>query len=312
MKASSFLLPGFAAENPLGFLAVMGLLRIVSEAKSEWYPQLNWRKAGGWRPVISLAEHVSEDLLLDVISGACEQKKQDWEHLLKSEELTGNKRNLKFTRQEYREFALRLVSPSLLRCINGAGHQDYLPTLGRIAATTTREHLRTTLHEDWQFTDDGRGRSLRLDPAGYREHALTWEDPSEAPSTVQLGANRLAIEAFPLFPIFPAAFRARQRGFHYEGQRTWFRWPVWTVPYNVLTAPYLLDLPAIAHLRDPEEPGGSQNLTREAKRRREKQEDRQRENREELQRRGIAMVYESQRIRDGKYFNFGPTRAIPI
>ena len=38
-------------------------------------------------------------------------------------------------------------------------------------------------------------RSLRWDPADRREYALRWDDPSGTPATVQLGANRLAIDS---------------------------------------------------------------------------------------------------------------------
>jgi hypothetical protein len=312
----SFTFPGFAGENPLGFLASLGLLRTLSDAQPEWMPRLNWIQSGTWRPVLSIARDASEDSLLDVLSGALEAKRTGFAQLLEKNDLEPN---LKFSRKDFVEFwcghrteagcryvvravaelplKKELVSVSLLRMVNGSGHQDFFPIINEIAAATTNEHLRATLFGPWQFNDDGRNRSLRWDPADKREYALRWKNPSSDPSKVQLGANRLAIEALPLLPVQPAAFRAVHTGFHYEPQsrQTWFRWPIWSLlepatkelsaGLTIATAQCLLDLPA---MENPIQ------------------------YRRELRAWGIAIVYESLRLQDSYYDNFAPSRAVPL
>lgn len=50
MTASSVELAGLDGSSPLGFLAALGLLKILDDAGRN--PRLSWREHGGWRPVV--------------------------------------------------------------------------------------------------------------------------------------------------------------------------------------------------------------------------------------------------------------------
>ena len=82
--------------------------------------------------------------------------------------------------------------------------RDYFwGNLESVMRLTTAEHLRRTLFVPWDYADPLDNQSLHLEPSEDRRHAHQWHKPSGDPTRKQrggmLGANRLAIEAFPLF-----------------------------------------------------------------------------------------------------------------
>jgi hypothetical protein len=91
-----------------------------------------------------------------------------------------------------------------------------------------------------------------------RQYALQAVDPtnsSENPPLADLGANFLAIEALPLFPL--AANRAAgQPGFDNDAYGRRWRWPMWTRPLGLDVIRSLLTL----QLEDGEQWSSSQRL----------------------------------------------------
>jgi hypothetical protein len=310
---SKFVLPGFQGGNPLGFLAALGLLRILTDDHSVWRPRLNWAQHGTWRPALHLSVAIKNDGLVDAVFSSLSRRKTLYSSLARRVEP-----NVKLSRTKFRNLFSSItdwatlsflaasgaelpeddkqIAVTPLRMVNGSGHQDYLPIIREIAKNTGKTHVAATLMEPWRFTDAGRNRSLRWDPSDKREYALRWDDPSTDPARVQLAANRLAIEAIPLFPIHPRATRAATVGFHLvkQGRRTTtrFRWPIWQVNGGASTQGLtldairsLLELPQLASPSD---------------------------HRAELRQLGVQCVYESERLQDGYYGNFAPSSAIPI
>ncbi|HEX5271984.1 MAG TPA: hypothetical protein VFW33_15915, partial [Gemmataceae bacterium] len=103
---------------------------------------------------------------------------------------------------------------------------------------TTAGHLQRTLFRPWDYADGLANQSLHWEPSEDRRHAYQWNMPSGDPTRKRtggmLGANRLALEAWPLFPSFPAGDRLATRGF--RGNRafdTYFTWPVWSCPLSL-------------------------------------------------------------------------------
>ena len=131
--------------------------------------------------------------------------------------------------------------------------RDYLlGNLRSIMQRTTAEHLRRSLFETWNYTDALDNQSLHWEPSEDRRHAYQWYMPNGDPTRKKrggmLGANRLALEAWPLFPSFPAGDRLTTRGF--KGTRasdTFWTWPLWRQPLckdavaSILGLPKLLD-----------------------------------------------------------------------
>jgi CRISPR-associated endonuclease/helicase Cas3 len=85
------------------------------------------------------------------------------------------------------------------------------------------------------YADALDNQSLHWERSEDRRHAYQWHMPNGDPTRKKrggmLGANRLALEAWPLFPTFPAGARVMTRGF--EGNRaadTYWTWPLWRHP----------------------------------------------------------------------------------
>jgi hypothetical protein len=136
--------------------------------------------------------------------------------------------------------------------------------------------------EPWDYAD---GRpSLRWDPADYRPHALRATDPSGDPIKTMRGANRLAVEALPLFPTVVNNGRVRTVGFQERNRETEITWPIWTDPIDLDTARTLI---AISDLQNAD---ASENG--------------------KLACRGIAQVFRARRFTDGKFRNFTPAKAL--
>ena len=87
--------------------------------------------------------------------------------------------------------------------------------------------------ESWDYADALNNQSLHWEPGEDRRHAYQWDQPSGDPTRKKrggmLGANRLALEAWPLFPSFPDGDRIRTRGFlGNRAANTFWIWPLWS------------------------------------------------------------------------------------
>ena len=87
------------------------------------------------------------------------------------------------------------------------------------------------------------------------------------------GANRLAIEALPLFPTAPKTRRIRTTAFQEGDNGTEIWWPIWTDALELGTVASLLAA-GDARVRP-----------------------------------GVAQVYRATRFTEGKYRNFSPSKA---
>lgn len=166
----------------------------------------------------------------------------------------------------------------------GAGRTSFVAAIKELRKVTQQAHLKEALFTPWTYSD--RKNNLRLDPVDDRRYALMGSTPtndSAEPTRTVWGANRLALEAFPLFPVWPGIRRVDTAGFITRGaHHTHFHWPIWTEPLNLDAVRSLL------WIRNWHE-------------------------HEEAVRKGlsIAAVYRSQRFNFGKYRNFAPAQELP-
>jgi CRISPR-associated endonuclease/helicase Cas3 len=114
--------------------------------------------------------------------------------------------------------------------------RDYFPdNLRSILGRCRSEHLYRALFRPWDYADALDNQSLHWEPSEDRRHAYQWYMPSGDPTRRtrggMLGANRLALEAWPLFPSFPTGDRLATRGFQGNRARdTFWIWPLWHPP----------------------------------------------------------------------------------
>lgn len=152
----------------------------------------------------------------------------------------------------------------------------------QLAENMTRDRIQRCLFSPWMRQD--RRLSLRWDPEDDRRYALQWRDPSGEETRTEWGANRLAFEALPLFPVAPVGRSVVTTGFSGSGTRnTLWRWPIWEPPADLDAVRSLLAL------RQLHESASDRN---------------------ELAAMGVQEVFQSRRLTIGKYRNFTPPRPV--
>lgn len=302
-----FMLIGLDGGNPLGFLAAVGTLKAVSDALPESAWRMRWRReAGQWSPalegitaldedqlIMKLAEHlknadrralaISKDLKLTPDQfRECAQSAQD------NAELTNRQFSgliAAFGSETVTDKKGQRINNTALMNVTGSGRQKFLESMLETVKQTASYHLRSSLFAPWRRKDEKLG--LRWDPSEDRRYAMRWNNPSPIPATTERGANRLAIEALPLFPTVVKTANKKATlettGFRNKKKDFSLTWPIWTCPIDISVTASAIRLREI----QKEKPDPAY-----------------------LSQMGIAAVYRSHRIKAGDFFNFTP--AIPV
>lgn len=301
-ETTSLELSGLDGSNPLAFLAALGAWRTAADIHTD--TRLSWTKRGGtWTPLL-VGSASSPKMLVNIL-----------QHRLKESSIEA------FTLSKKMPFAAKLLRDSMITAVEHAQETgirrqvDFLSALGSevikdaddfvdtafrmvragdsagqglpayavaICEDSDVEALHRTLFAQWDYAD---GKpSLRWDPADDRRYALRWKEPSGDPIRTMRGANRLAIEALPLFPTAPVGNKLETTGFRTGGSRnTFFSWPIWETPISIDVGRSLLALPELQLDAPP---------------------------RDKLRPMGIVDVLRSQRLTIGKFRNFAPSQSI--
>jgi CRISPR-associated endonuclease/helicase Cas3 len=307
-------LAGIDGGNLLGFLAAMGAFRVVTE-QIDPECRMSWHERGSaLRPALHLNQPLTPEQLIaglaDIMaSDAADHPILHWERWSgKSpapcrQTFDGARREARSTSRVKADF-LAAIGSDLLRQVPfdsplRAPREDYLlgnlrtllgvgrPLVelrGALVATLSSSLLRT-----WTYSDPLENCSLKLDAFEDLRYALRWSNPSGDPVRKKrgnmVGANRLAIEVFPLFTGVTRSGDFATVAFHRDTHDGGWRvtWPLWRPPLRLDTVRPLL---AFAWL------GADDGLS------------------DVLQRRGIAAVYQCARETVGKTRVFTPARLI--
>jgi CRISPR-associated endonuclease/helicase Cas3 len=306
MTAIELVLAGIDGANPLGFLAAVGTLRSLAFARPVWAPRLSWQDHGVWRPVLTVTEPMDADKLLDALAqilsidpthhpAACWELFQLADFTRLRGAYLGARADAGPASREAVDYLGALGSDlpaergGVCRSPIVLPRSDYFRgNVQQIVKDTVREHLRRALFKTWDYADPLDNRSLRFDPSEDRRHALQLHAPTDDPGRKKrgnmLGANRLALEAIPLFTCHYARWRPETTALRYNRElRVYeFTWPIWQAPITLDSVASLLCLPQLRA-------AGAKA--------------------EELHDRGIAAVYRAKRLELGgsqKKFNFAP------
>ena len=276
--AQGLLLSGLDGSNPLGFLAAVGTLCILSDNDAfADSVRIGWRSVhGSWRPLLAGCRD-DERALCDTVLQALKDASTDVFDI--GEENINGKKSSKFpfaqgrfvreieTRQgkacasnrrdvdflagfgtelypdakkgEFRETCFRMVRAG------DSNRQGMLFYAKAIHEGIGHHHIERTLFRLWDYRDEG--YSLRWDPIEDQAYALRWKDPSrsnlaDGPGTM-LAANCLAVESLRCFPTFAVGRRIHTTGFHrHEGRGFRFVWPIWTSMVDIETLRSLVAL----------------------------------------------------------------------
>lgn len=262
-KVSSLALEGLDGSNPLAFLSALGAFRSLVNYAPQSQFKLSWAKSkGAWRPVLSTfsSEVLNEESLLDVLEVCLDVSEADHPSLRlgtlidtigirKSFQDSSVLSNIQ-SRQDAEWLSCNgsdLVEPTSISQLQTTRRDYHSINIKGLLATTNREHLRRSLFLAWDYADPIAGLSLHIEPREDRRHAYQWHmpsgDPTRATSGGMIGANRLALEAWPLFQSLPAGDKLTTVGFRgLKANSTRFYWPIWTKSLNLDTLCSVLSL----------------------------------------------------------------------
>ena len=304
-KEPGLVLSGLDGGNPLGFLAAIGVLNTVSLADVDSSWRMRWiARDGSWFPALSANRVVAGEVLVELLASTLQREATpefDFDRNLsvdaeKFRAVAQQAQCCASSRERlYADFVTafgcevvvtrdgKSIQDTAFRTMSGAGHQHFLGTMKQLHDEVTSGHLHRALFNTWDYWDVKLG--LRWDPEEDRRYALRWGNPSDTgrnPIRTMWGANRLAVEAFPLLPAVPGRRRLETTGFAQRGRAVLFTWPVWECAVSLDVVRSLL---ALGEMQESEP------------------------DRTKLRAMGVAEIYRCRRITVGKYRNF--THAYP-
>ncbi|WP_218934480.1 type I-G CRISPR-associated helicase/endonuclease Cas3g [Rosistilla ulvae] len=266
-KRTELVLAGIDGTRPLGFLAALGTFATLSRAFPERPLQFAWiSQNGGWRPMIGSLDELSLDS--DTVLDALLQQltSEDLQHpALRIPSLLAKCENASERRSLYLQIAKAAslsdrrdadwtscsgsdsASPEAISQLQTSRRDYHSIAIRGLLDVTAASHLSRTLFEPWDYADPIAGVSLHLEPREDRRHAYQWHTPSGDPTRKSnggmIGANRLALEAWPLFQSIPVGDRLRTVGFRgLRASNTFMTWPLWTTPASMDVVSTLLSL----------------------------------------------------------------------
>lgn len=291
---------GLDGANPLGVLAAMGVLRLLSI--DNYLVTMSWRLSSGtWHPVVFGTESKTEQLGARLHAAAANLDKSTWSLDKKlpfaAERLKAAARDAinssspkRFVADEIASLGVEFfreddggdfkgTSFCMVRSGDSTG-QGLLAYGKRILETTTPEQLQRAITSDWTSGDEQ--CALRWDPSEDRGYALQWRNPSKVGAMSTKAANCLALLGMPMFPMIPTKTKGVTVGFGLrEAKQSSFTWPIWKYPISAEIAKSLL---AASVLQSERPPLHALGLS------------------------GIAAVYRCNRIMTSTYYaNFSPS-----
>ena len=260
-------LSGIDGSNPLAFLAALGLFRLISESSPSSGFRMAWTKHhGAWRPAISSStdSNLIEERILDLLEAHL--RSEPAEHpVLRLAEVLEDADNPSKRREVFASTAKSsrlddrtdadwlscngsdIADPDSISQLQTTRRDYHARNIRGLANETTREHIQRSLFEPWDYSDPIAGVSLHLEPREDRRHAYQWHTPSGDPTRKHyggmIGANRLALEAWPLFQSLPDKERLNTVGFcGTKANDIRFSWPIWDTPIPLVVLPSVLAL----------------------------------------------------------------------
>lgn len=268
---TEFVLTGPDGADPLGFMAALGVLRILDERVDD--AALAWRNEGYWRPVL----HGVDDV--EAIVGAVMEDLPTWQdepaiqtaYTKEGDSLStakGAVRDLKpkpdLQRALFDRAALRAVEgePRMARCLaafgtdvaldnNGrikptalhftAGQQQFLKMVKALSRGITASDVRQALLGPWSY--DSKLPSLSWTGTGQRLYALRSSDPSKAKRGSCPAAEWLAFVGLSFFVCVPRGRRVETTGVRGGWKDGTLTWPLWTARASAPTVASLLRCP---------------------------------------------------------------------
>lgn len=245
-------LPAIDGASPLGFLAALGVLRVVTLKSPALMPALSWTAEGGRLVprLTTIGSPLPPDSLLALLA-----ERLATEHVFPAQ-ITRNpeRQKLKISINELRECISLIAWDEKLREFAAfwaaffsetsprddvalktrfdfhSGQMKIVENVAALRRQVDVNTLRETLFDGWRYVPQS---SLRWDPLDEKRlYALQADDPSNKaknPIATDVGANLLAVEGLHYFPMAPDRYGS-QAGFNDGRYATQWTWPIWSEP----------------------------------------------------------------------------------
>ena len=278
-------LDGLEPDNLLAFMALLGLLRTLEEARPGWRPRVSWTvDEPPLRPCLHLAEEATGNMIVEAAAEglAALAPRHDFEGLPDltlppgedtRERLRSAAGSDRYTADLWAALISdaaiardgKKVEPTPLCLMFGQGHQHFLARLASVpreAAPPKRgagrnkcevseaECLHEALFAPWKRPDAT--DSFRWDPQEDVRYALRARDPTDAKTreTTQHGANRLAAIGLSVLTVVPRQRSGKVRLSLLGGTRQpdgahTLDWPIWREPVGLAGIRALLGHPRL-------------------------------------------------------------------
>lgn len=268
-------LAGLDGQNPLGYLAALGLLRVLDEharASGLDRPRLAFAPGGVWHARLWTPlsyERIRDVILEDAVAQATSTAlglAYDKNGLLCSPDSPGATQDLKPPPAAARDFLFAcararrrdadMAAAFFSELVQDRGGNNTKPTALHFTAGTQTflamvESLRkgiTAKDVDEALVGPWLGvsklPSLSWDATATRNYALRASNPSGETRGSVAAANWLAVHALPLHPVTPRRGKLRTAGFVGGWKGSTFAWPLWTVPAGIASVAALSRLDA--------------------------------------------------------------------
>ena len=279
-------LDGLEPDNLLAFMALLGLLRTLDEARPDWRPRVSWTvDEPPLRPRLHVAEEVAGNAIVEAaaegmavlvrhhdFNGLSDLRLSPDEAARMLREAAGSDRytadlwaalvsNAAIVRDGKR------VEPTPLCLMFGQGHQHFLSRLASVpreamppkrgsgrnkSEISETECLHEALFTPWQRPDAT--LSFRWDPDEDVRYALRARDPTDSKTkeTTQHGANRLAAVGLSVLTVVPRYRFGKVRLVLLGGSREpdggqTLDWPIWSEPISLAGIRALIGHPRLDH-----------------------------------------------------------------
>lgn len=252
-------LAGVDGSNPLGFLAALGLLRVLPGAK------LGFSEDGSFQAFVDELDKSESDLAMLIVADAeaAAHESAPWRftYTKAATKKQGPQEvaDLKSPPNDFKKFLATCIDAWLVGNGEAAGYaaaygtdiavdskgntkptafhftaanQTFLGAVEAIRASVTQEWIETSL---FKGHGDRSGRNLRWDPGAERNWALMANDPNDDGTSVDAPLEWLAFRGLPLLPSFPRGSRIITTGVVGRGDDMTFTWPLWSIPASLQT-----------------------------------------------------------------------------
>ncbi|MCF8082704.1 MAG: hypothetical protein K9M96_06400 [Deltaproteobacteria bacterium] len=221
---------GLTGASPIGFLAALGMLRVLSSDRG-LDVRLWWRNGHAVIEGLDPSEAVEEIMANMADRGTAPEfnwsdspRKVDPEAYREvCGQMMDDPRGLAFMAGWASDAVVRKQGISVTRMDMTSGQQKLLRDLRQLAKTIETEHISSAL----MGGPYGHQPSFGLDPVAVRFHAHEHKAPTKSPPPGKPGLVWLAFESIPLHPVVPISpYRAQTTGWRINPEPAYV-WPIW-------------------------------------------------------------------------------------